>query len=111
MEALLQAAPFLTHAVGRHEDLTCGQRTCELVVSHGCQTHGRNAATLRAIGIAAELAGCDLRLQVCGECFRSAGEDAFFRAAGWRSEFADDGFRHIKDRILEPEVEQVTDDA
>ena len=55
----LQIFPGSADFGGRQEDVTGGERTDEAVVANCCQSHGGDAATLFAVGVAAKLARCD----------------------------------------------------
>jgi len=81
---------------GAEEDLAGGQLADDFVVADGGQGHARYAATLRAVGIAAKLAGNDPGLEVGAEGVSGLGEDALGRRAGRSEKLPDHGFEHVE---------------
>ena len=55
----LEISPGFSDFGGGYEDVTGGEWTDEAVVADCCQSHGGDAATLFAVGVAAKLARCD----------------------------------------------------
>src|SRR5260370_14640142 len=90
--------------------MTGGEAADYFVVTDCGKAHGCDAATLRAVGIAAELAGGDDGLEVGGDGVGGAGEDAICRGLGRVQELEECGFVHVQDRIQGPETEEFRDD-
>ena len=92
----METLPALAKSIGRHEEVSGGERPKHAVMTDSSQHHGCDAAALRAIGIATKLAWCDRRAKIGGNGFGGPGEDAGFRAAGGRLHFANERLGHIE---------------
>ena len=62
--------------------MASGEATDYFVVADRSEAHGCDATTLRAIGFAAELAGCNDGFEIGGDSVGGAGEDAVRRRLG-----------------------------
>ena len=63
----LELSPRLAYPVRAHEEMAGREGAQHLVVAHSGQAHGSDTAALRAVRVAAELAGSDLGRQVGGD--------------------------------------------
>ncbi len=61
---VLEVTPTLAKAIRSKEQVPSRQSAGDLVVAHSGQPHRSDASALGAVGIAAKLAGSDLRFEV-----------------------------------------------
>src|SRR5258708_15788322 len=73
----------IAHLRGSTIHLSGRDAQCKFVISHRCQPHGRHAAALGAIRVAAKLARRDRALKISRNSMRGLRKNAFFRR-GWR---------------------------
>ena len=71
----------------------------------------RYAAAVRAVGISAELAGCNAGLEICRHTRGRQRKDAVFRRVRRRDIGLDHSLRHAQFRIRHAEPHQVFDDT
>jgi len=74
------------------------------MMSDGGETHGGDAAALRTVGVATELAGRNRGLEVGRDGMSGAGEDAVFRRFGRVAELLDAGLVHVQNGIKRPQA-------
>src|SRR5437016_4372048 len=92
--------PELRPGLVRHfEDLSGSKTQSQVVFSYGGQTHGGYAAALRAVWIASQLAGSDLRLQIDGDDRGGLREDALLRRRWRMREFLHLRVKHLQLRV------------
>src|SRR5882757_2908699 len=97
--------------LGDFEQMTGGEAADYFVVTDCGKTHGCDAAALRAVRIAAELAGGDDGFEVGGDGVGGAGEDAVCGRLGWIQKLSKGGFVHVEDGIQGLEAKQFRDDC
>jgi hypothetical protein len=90
--------------------MTCGETADDLVMTDCSESHGGHATALRAVRLAAELAGGDDGLEIGGDGVSGAGEDAVLWGSGRVEELADGGLVHVEDGIEGPQAEEFGDD-
>src|SRR5690242_1719933 len=79
------------------------------MMPHGCESHRCYAAALGAVGIAAELAWGDHRLQVGGDRGGGLREDAFVRRCGRIAKLANLRIVHVELSVNVPQAPQFGD--
>ncbi len=88
-----------------------GSEAADYFVVTDCgKAHGCDAATLRAVGLAAELARRDDGLEIGGDGVGGAGKDAVGWRLGRMEELLQGGLVHVEDGIERAETEQFRDD-
>src|SRR3954466_2765415 len=66
------------------------------MMTNGCQPHRRDAAALRAVRLAAELAGGDTTLEGGGDSVRGSREDGGVRRIRWMQKLPEDCRGHVE---------------
>ena len=92
---------------GGFENCRDGNYAREFVGAHGGEAHGGEASAARAVGMAAELAGSDLRLQVGGHGCGCERENAVLGTTGRRGKLADHDLGHVELGILFSQLQHI----
>jgi hypothetical protein len=79
-------------------------------MSDGSQSHGGDASALRAVGVAAELAGGDFGAEIGGQGVCGSREDAVVGTAGRGEDLADEGLVHVEDGVQGTKPQEVLHD-
>jgi hypothetical protein len=86
-----------------------GETANHLVMSHGCKTHGGDAAALGTIGVSTKLAWGDDCFEISGDGVGCACKDTVGWGPGWIKEFPKCGLVHVEDRIEGAETKEFCD--
>ncbi len=86
-----------------------GEAADYFVMTDRGEAHGRDAATLRTVGLAAELARRDDGLEIGGDGVGGAGKDAVRGRFGRMEELLQGRLVHVEDRVEWAETEQFCD--
>ena len=85
------------------------ENSSQFMPSNCCQIHGSNAPTRSAIRISAELARCDLGLQVCRQGLSREREYTILRTVWWRRKLPNHLLRHVQLWILRSQLHHILD--
>ena len=91
--------------------MTGGEAANDAMVADCSKTHGCDAATLRAIWLAAELTWRDDGLKIGGDGMRGPGKDAVCGGLRRCQEFSERRFVHVQDRVQRPEAKKLCNDC